>query len=52
MNVSEWGLDRMRIYAEWTLDGVFNNGFFTTWDAYHAATFNPDIEIKVVKVLH
>lgn len=35
------------IYAEWTLYGEFENGIFPTWDAYHAATFNPDIEIRL-----
>ena len=39
------------IYTEWTLYGEFENGIFPTWDAYHAATFNPDIEIKVVRVI-
>lgn len=39
------------IYAEWIADGKFENGFFATWDAFHAATFIPCIEIKVVKQL-
>lgn len=39
------------IYAEWTLYGEFDNGIFSTWDEYHAATFNPDIKIKVVRVI-
>lgn len=39
------------IYAEWTLDGVFGNGFFYSWDEYHAFTFNPDIDILVVRVV-
>ena len=39
------------IYAEWTLYGEFENGIFPTWDTYYAATFNPDIEIKVVRVI-
>jgi len=42
----------MLIYAEWFLYGIFYNDFFATWDAYHAATFNPDSEIRVVKVIH
>lgn len=39
------------IYAEWTLYGEFDNGIFPTWDAYHAATFNPDINITLVRVM-
>lgn len=39
------------IYAEWTLYGEFNNAIFHSWDTYHATTFNPDIEIKVVRVI-
>lgn len=39
------------IYAEWTLYGVFDNAVFITWDEYHAATFNPDIIILVVRVI-
>lgn len=37
------------IYAEWMLYGQFDNAFFANWDEYHAATFNPDIEIMVVR---
>lgn len=39
------------IYAEWTLYGVFDNAIFITGDEYHAATFNPDIIILVVRVI-
>ena len=39
------------IYAEWTLNGAFDNGIFPTWDAYHAATFNPDMNITSVRVM-
>ena len=39
------------IYAEWTLYGEFDNGIFPTWDAYHAATFTPDINITLVRVM-
>lgn len=39
------------IYAEWTLNGAFDNGIFPTWDAYHAATFNPDMNITLVRVM-
>lgn len=37
------------IYAEWTLYGEFHNQFFTTWESYFQATFNPDCEILTVK---
>lgn len=33
------------IYVEYMLDGVFHNDFFASWSAFHAATFNPDIDI-------
>lgn len=39
------------IYAEWTLNGEFDNGIFSSWDSYHAATFNPDMNILVVRVM-
>lgn len=39
------------IYAEWLLHGEFDNGIFSTWDEYHAATFNPDIEVKLVRIV-
>lgn len=38
-----------KIYAEWILYGEFHNGFFTRWEDYFAATFNPDCEILIVK---
>ncbi len=41
----------MRIYAEWFIDGQFDNGIFTTWAEYFAATFNPEIIINKVEVL-
>ena len=37
------------IYAEWILSGELDNGFFPTWDEYHAAMFNPDIKTILVK---
>lgn len=39
------------IYAEWFLYGEFHNGTFTRWEDYFSATFNPDCEIKVCKVI-
>lgn len=39
----------MKIYAEWILYGKLYNDFFNRWEDFHAATFNPDCEIKVVK---
>ena len=37
------------VYAEWILNGEFDNGLFRTWDEYHAAMFNPEIKIILVK---
>lgn len=37
------------IYAEWILDGEFNNGFFKTAEDFIRATFNPDIEFITIK---
>ena len=37
------------IYAEWTKGCVFDNGFFSTWDAYHDFFFDPSIEVKFVR---
>ena len=41
--------DEMHIYAEWIKDGNFDNGFFPSLDAYHNFTFDPEIEVKVVR---
>lgn len=41
----------MKIYAEWTCEGEFENGIFDRWDDFYAATFNPDIEILTVKTI-
>ena len=41
----------MEIYAEGEKDGIFDNGFFNTWDEYYAAFFNPDIELSCVRVI-
>ena len=35
----------MKIYAEWMLNGKFNQGEFYSWSDYHAATFSPEVEI-------
>lgn len=35
----------MKIYAEWMLDGKFNQSEFDSWSDYYAATFNPEVEI-------
>lgn len=42
----------MKIYAEWEKDGIFDNGFFNTWDEYHAAFFNPNIELLCIRVIY
>lgn len=38
-----------KIYAEWTLRGVFNNCFFNTWKEYFNFMFNPEINVLLVK---
>ena len=37
------------LYAEWTKDGAFDNGFFASWDAFHDFFFDPDIVVKFVR---
>lgn len=39
------------IYAEWTLYGVFENGFFASWGEFYDATFSPEIDVKVVRAI-
>ena len=39
------------IYAEWTLNGTWDNKLFLSWDEYHGFMFNPDIELIRVKVV-
>lgn len=39
------------IYAEWELNGKFDNGIFHSWDEYHAAMFNPDIDIILFRIM-
>ena len=39
------------IYAEWKKDGAFNNGFFHSWDEYHAEFFDPEIELLCMRIL-
>lgn len=51
---NRWGMEpegagMNKIYAEWTKDGAFNNGFFPSWDAYHDFFFDPNIELKFVR---
>ncbi len=38
-----------KIYAEWTLKGVFGNGFFNTWEEYFDFMFDPEIDVLLVK---
>ena len=38
-----------KIYAEWILEGVFDNGFFNSWESYFNFTFNPEITVLLVK---
>lgn len=35
----------MKIYAEWMLNGKFNQGEFYSWGDYYTATFSPDVEM-------
>ena len=39
------------IYAEWTLYGVLDNGIFTSWGEYYDATFSPEINVEIVRVI-
>nr|DAT93729.1 MAG TPA: Proprotein convertase subtilisin/kexin type 9 convertase, subtilisin, HYDROLASE.4A [Caudoviricetes sp.] len=38
-----------KIYAEWTLRGVFDNSFFNTWEEYFDFVFDPEIDVLLVK---
>lgn len=38
-----------KVYAEWTLKGVFDNAFFDTWEEYFDFMFNPEINVLLVK---
>lgn len=35
------------IYAEWILNGKLFAGVFYSWEEFHAATFNPEIDVRV-----
>ena len=35
----------MKIYAEWMLNGKFNQGEFCSWGDYYTATFSPEVVI-------
>lgn len=37
------------IYAEYTLCGKIECEWFDTWEAFHRATFCPDIEVKFLQ---
>lgn len=41
----------MKIYIEFTINGQFNNAIFASWDEYHRATFNPEIDILLIKLI-
>lgn len=36
------------IYAEWILNGKLFAGVFDSWAEFHAATFNPEIDVRVL----
>lgn len=38
-----------KIYAEWTVKGVFDNAFFDTWEEYFDFMFDPEIDVLLVK---
>lgn len=40
---------KYEVYAEWVKNGVFDNGFFHTWDEWHDFSFDPDIEVQLVR---
>lgn len=44
-------MKRKIIYAEWTFEGKFDNGFFKNWEEYHKFFFNPCYEVTKVKVI-
>lgn len=45
------GDDTLKLYVEYIDEnGNFQNDFFYDWDSYHAATFNPDIQILGIKL--
>ena len=39
------------IYAEYMLNGTFHSECFITWNAFHEATFSPDTDIRIVRVI-
>lgn len=41
----------MKIYIEFTINNQFHNAIFASWDEYHAATFNPEINVTLVKII-
>lgn len=36
------------VYAEWTENGEYHGEFFRTWENFYIATFNPEIELKMI----
>ena len=40
-----------KIYAEWYINGNFDNRFFSSWDEYYAFTFNPNVGVKEIRII-
>lgn len=38
-----------KIYAEWIVRNVFDNGFFDSWEEFFNFAFDPAINILLVK---
>lgn len=38
-----------KIYAEWKINGVFENGFFWSNEEFNNFTFSPEIEVLMIK---
>lgn len=37
------------VYAEWVVNGEFENGIFRTYGELFEVTFSPDIEILLIR---
>ena len=39
------------IYAEWVINGEFRNNIFQSWQEYLDIMFDPQIELKFIRVI-
>lgn len=39
------------IYAEWVINSEFHNNIFQSWQEYHNIMFDPQIELKFIRVI-